>query len=738
MLDSFFKPKSVAVIGASREEGKTGHSILSNLINSKLVLAGLPSNGSIGGSKRGFPGKIFPVNPKSSEILGLKTFPSVLDADSDIDLAIIVIPPKFIPAALDDCAKKGVRSAIIISAGFKETGAEGARLEKEIVSKAKALGIRLLGPNCLGLIDTNSNLNASFAKGMPPKGRIAFFSQSGALCTAILDWAIGTNVGFSKFISLGNKADLSEIDLLEYLANDDETSVILGYLEGIENGKAFMDIAKKAVQKKPVILIKAGGTQAGARAASSHTGTLAGSDKAFNAAFFQTGIIRAMSIEELFDYAILFAEQPLPQGSRLAIITNAGGPGIIAADAVENTKGIEMAQFSSDTLDSLRQKLPPTAGLFNPVDVIGDAKSDRYKDALNIVLNDNNVDAGLVLLTPQAMTDVDNIARAVVGVIAPFIPLLWGQISNLSPQGDRGRIASTNSQKTIMTSFMGEVSVRNAVNILQENGVPNYPYPERAVRSFARMAQYVETLKLPDDKPVSFNVDKARAEDILKKAVDNGKAIILDEAKSIIEAYGFKTPDAVLAETSNEAVKAAEKLGYPVVMKIASPDIIHKTEVGGVRVGLKDKREVKKAFLEMTSKAKRHIPNAIILGVNIQKMVKGKEVILGMSHDRSFGPLIMFGLGGIYVEVMKDVAFRVAPFLRRDVESMLEEVKGFPILKGVRGEKKSDINALINAILRLSQLVTDFPEIIEMDINPLMVLPEGEGVVAVDVRMGIG
>ncbi|MBI3399487.1 MAG: CoA-binding protein, partial [Deltaproteobacteria bacterium] len=415
MLDSFFKPKSVAVIGASREEGKTGNSILANLINNKLALAGPPSNGSIGGSKRGFPGKIFPVNPKASEILGLQTFSSLENIDSAIELAIIVIPPKLISSVLDECAKKGINAAIVISAGFKETGAEGARLEREIASKAKKLGIRLLGPNCLGLIDTNSMLNASFAKGMPPKGRIAFFSQSGALCTAILDWAIGANVGFSKFISLGNKADLSEIDLLEYLADDDETSVILGYLEGIENGRAFMDIAKNTVKKKPVILIKAGGTGAGARAASSHTGTLAGSDKAFHAAFLQAGIIRAMTIEELFDYAILFAEQPLPEGNRLAIITNAGGPGIIAADCVENTKGIEMAQFSSDALGNLRQKLPPTAGIFNPVDVIGDAKSDRYKDALDIVLNDNNVDAGLVLLTPQAMTDVDIIAQVIVG-----------------------------------------------------------------------------------------------------------------------------------------------------------------------------------------------------------------------------------------------------------------------------------------------------------------------------------
>ncbi|MEK7850343.1 MAG: CoA-binding protein, partial [Deltaproteobacteria bacterium] len=357
MLEGFFSPKSVAVVGASREEGKTGHSIISNIV------------------KYGFPGKIYPVNPKASEIMCLKSYPNLTSIEAEVDLAVIVIPPKFALDTIDECVNKGIKSVVIISAGFKEVGGEGRRLEADVVARARGHGIRLLGPNCLGLIDTSSKLNASFAAGMPPKGKIAFFSQSGALCTAILDWAIGNNVGFSKFISLGNKADLSELELIEYLADDPETSVILGYLEGVEKGPEFMDAARRATKKKPLIITKAGGTAAGARAASSHTGTLAGADRAFQAAFDQTGIIRAMSIEDLFDYALSFSNQSIPEGPQLAIITNAGGPGIIAADACERF-GVELAELSGDTINKLRESLPPVAGFFNPVDVIGDARAD--------------------------------------------------------------------------------------------------------------------------------------------------------------------------------------------------------------------------------------------------------------------------------------------------------------------------------------------------------------------------
>mgnify|MGYP001615239516 CR=1 FL=1 len=608
---------------------------------------------------------------------------------------------------------KGIKSVVIISAGFKEVGGEGRRLEADVVARARGHGIRLLGPNCLGLIDTSSKLNASFAAGMPPKGKIAFFSQSGALCTAILDWAIGNNVGFSKFISLGNKADLSELELIEYLADDPETSVILGYLEGVEKGPEFMDAARRATKKKPLIITKAGGTAAGARAASSHTGTLAGADRAFQAAFDQTGIIRAMSIEDLFDYALSFSNQSIPEGPQLAIITNAGGPGIIAADACERF-GVELAELSGDTINKLRESLPSVAGFFNPVDVIGDARADRYGAAVDAVLSDPNVNGALVILTPQAMTEVEKTAEIVA--------------------------AKSGSGKTLMASFMGDASMKGALDILRRGWVPNYTYPERGIKSFATMVRYAQWLKEPEPVIVTFDVNREKVKEIFVSARVEGRLELGEkEAREVIKAYGFRIPKAMLAKTSEEAAIVAKGIGFPVVMKIASPDILHKTEVGGVRVGLASEEEVERAFLEITSNAARLMPKALIWGVSIQEMVKrGKEVIIGMSKDHNFGPLLMFGLGGIYVEVLKDVSFRIAPVGRTDVGRMIMEIKSFPLLKGVRGEAPADIEALMEAIQRLSQLVTDFPEIIEMDINPLVVLPKGEGVIAIDARMTLG
>jgi acetyltransferase len=695
MLEGFFNPSSVAVVGASREEGKTGHSIISNIV------------------RYGFPGRIYPVNPKASEVLGLKAYPNLTSIEGDVDLAVIVIPPRFVLDAIDECAKKGTKSAIIISAGFKETGGEGKRLEVELLGKAKGYGIRLLGPNCLGLIDTSSRLNASFAAGMPPKGKIAFFSQSGALCTAILDWAIGNNVGFSKFVSLGNKADLSELELIQFLADDPGTSVILGYLEGVERGRDFMDAARKAAKKKPLIVVKAGGTAAGARAASSHTGTLAGADRAFQAAFDQSGIIRAMSIEELFDYALSFSGQPLPAGPRLAIVTNAGGPGIIAADACERFN-VQLAELSGETINRLREALPPVAGFFNPVDVIGDARADRYDAALNAVLSDPNVNGALVILTPQAMTEV-------------------GKTADIASK-------STNIGKPLIASFMGEASIKGASETLRESGIPNYPYPERGVKAFATMVRYSQWLKEPEPVIEAFDAERDKVKEIFSFARGEGRLELGEkEAREVIKAYGFRVPKGMMARTSEEAVIIARGIGFPVVMKIASPDILHKTEVGGVRVGLSSEDEVERAFLEITSNAARLMPRALIWGVSVQEMVKkGKEVIIGMSKDHNFGPLLMFGLGGIYVEVLRDVSFRVAPIGRADAERMITEIRSFPLLKGVRGEAPADIESLVEAIQRLSQLVTDFPEIIEMDVNPLLVLPKGEGVMAIDARMTLG
>ena len=695
MLDGFFKPKAVAVVGASREEGKVGFSITMNLIRGR------------------FPGPIYPVNPKANEILGLPSYADVKDLPPDADLAVLVIPPKACLPALEACAAKGIRYAIVISAGFKEVGGEGADLEKALRTRVRELGIRVVGPNCLGVIDTKSCLNATFAAGMPPVGEIGFFSQSGALCTAILDWAIGNEVGFSKFISLGNKADSSEVDFIEALAADPETRVVIGYIEGVENGQRFMEVAKAASRKKPLIIVKSGRTTAGARAASSHTGTLAGSDRAFTAAFRQAGVLRADSIEELFDFARAFAYQPLPNGPNLCIVTNAGGPGIIAADAVERSL-VKMASLTPATVERLRVALPPTAALYNPVDVIGDAKEDRYRAALDAVAADPGVDGVLALSTPQAMTDYDKFAEAA------------GQ-------------AATAGGKTLFAAFMGEASLTKARAILRQYSVPQYPYPEPAVKTFEAMVKYQNWLNSAPAAPREFSVDRTRVAQCFEDVRRQGRNQLGErEAREVISAYGFRLPQNVLTRTVDEAVATAARIGYPVALKIVSPDILHKTDVGGVRLNLQDADAVAQGFQGIDASVRRFFPTAVIQGIAVQEMVAGgKEVILGMTRDPSFGPLLMFGLGGIYVEVLKDVAFRVAPIGPDEAEAMIREIQSFPLLRGVRGEKPSDMPAMVEALGRLSQLCVDFPEILELDVNPLLVKPEGGGAVAIDARLAL-
>jgi acetyltransferase len=693
VLKHFFQPQSVAVLGASRVPGKIGYDLLKNLIQS------------------GYRGKLFPIHPTASEIQGLKAYPQLLAVDQPIDLLIYLIPPQLILSTLDDCEKKNIQAVIAISAGFKEIGSTGAQLERAMIKRAQELNIRILGPNCLGLIDTASHLNATFAPGMPSKGNMAFFSQSGALCIAILDWALGEGVGFSKFVSLGNKADLDEIDFMQFLADDPATRVILGYLEGISNGKAFIEMAGEAARKKPVIIVKAGGTAAGAKAASSHTGSLAGSERSIRAAFQQAGIIRAETVSELFDYALAFAYQPIAQGQRIAVVTNSGGPGIMAADAIERYN-LTLASFTKKTHDQLRSSLPDIASIYNPVDIIGDAREDRYYKSLKLIFKDPNVDGVLVILTPTAVIDVKETARIVAEL-------------------------SAKNSKPVLTSFMGKVSVEEGIKILQKNKIPNYSYPENAVKVFRIMADYRRWLNTPIPAYKTFKTQRKKVE---KMFVKTKKERILNlgeyEARDVIASYGFRTPKSSLALTSREAIAAAEKIGYPVVMKIVSPEILHKTDVGGVRVGIENKTQVEEAFFEITSKSRQYLPHATILGVSIQEMVGGgKEVILGMSRDVQFGPLIMFGLGGIYVEVLKDVSFRIAPLSVKDADEMIREIHAFPLLSGFRGEKPADLIALRECLLRLSQLVTDFPDIIEMDINPLLVKPEGEGAIAADARI---
>ncbi|MFB3818518.1 MAG: acetate--CoA ligase family protein [Candidatus Methylomirabilales bacterium] len=695
MLDGFFAPRAVAVVGASRHQSKVGHSIVSNLV------------------RGGFPGPIYPVNPKADEILGLRCYADVRDLPPDTELAVLVIPPKACLPALESAAARGIRWAIVISAGFKEVGGEGAALEKALRARVRELGLRVLGPNCLGVIDTRSRLNATFAAGMPPRGAIAFFSQSGALCTAILDWAVGNHVGFSKFISLGNKADTSEVDFIEALARDPDTRVILGYIEGVEHGRRFMEVAQAASRLKPLIMVKSGGTAAGARAASSHTGTLAGSEKAFSAAFRQAGVLRAESIEELFNYARAFACQPLPAGPNLCIVTNAGGPGIIAADAVERSAA-KLASLRPETVERLRTALPPTAALYNPVDVIGDATEQRYRAALEIVSADANVHGVLALSTPQAMTDNDRFAEVV------------GQ-------------AAARSGKTFCAAFMGEASLAKAREVLRSHGVPHYPFPEPAVKTFEAMVRYRAWTETRPSPPARFPLDEARVAALFAAARREGRTQLGErEAREVIAACGFRLPQQALARTVDEAVEAARRIGFPVALKILSPDILHKTDVGGVRLRLADADAVAEGFTAIDASVRRFFPHAVIQGIAVQEMiVGGKEVILGMTRDPQFGPLLMFGLGGIYVEVLQDVAFRVAPIGPDEAEAMVREIRSFPLLRGVRGERPSDMPALVEALGRLSQLSLAFPEIVELDVNPLLVRPEGEGAVAVDARLAL-
>lgn len=691
MLDSLFNPSSVAVIGASKDPKKVGYSVLHNLI------------------QFGYGGKLYPINPNADKILDLPAYPKVSAIGVGVDMAVIAVPARFVPEALLDCVPAGVKAAVVLSAGFKETGHEGIKLEEEIGRISRENNIRLLGPNCLGVINTSNNMNASFAGDMLPPGRTAFFSQSGALGIAILDWALGNRMGFSKFISLGNKSDLNEIDFIEYFMEDPETDVILGYIEDVVDGKRFMEAAKKATKVKPIILIKSGGTAAGARAASSHTGALAGSETAFNAAFKQTGIIRAQGIQDLFDGAQAFSSGKLPAGKGLLIVTNAGGPGILAADMSERS-GISLPQMTRETLDAVAPLLPSTASLYNPVDIIGDAGSERYAVVLDRAVNDPNVDGILVILTPQAMTDVENTADIVIRTA--------------------GRTA-----KPVIASFIGEKKVRASIEKLKAAAVPCFSYPELAVSAFRRLYDFNMWKNSPAEPVVSGSFNRDAAGALIAKALKTGRYELgEDTAMDILANYGFTFPERALARSAGEASAIAERLGFPLVMKISSPDILHKTDVGGVRVNIASEAAAADAFTDITSNVTRLMPNAYINGVMMYEMIKGgKEVILGVTYDRTFGHMIMFGLGGIYVEVLKDVAFRIAPVSRAEAFAMVGEIRTAALLKGARGEKPADMEAILDGITGVSSIISDFPSIRELDINPLVAM--NRGAFALDARI---
>ncbi|MDD5458837.1 MAG: acetate--CoA ligase family protein [Phycisphaerae bacterium] len=695
-LEKFFEPKSVAIIGTSRQPGKVGHEILKNIIDG------------------GYKGKIFGVNPKTEEVEGIKCYKSLTEIGEVPDLAVIVIPAKFVISTLEECGKLGTKAVIVITAGFKEIGKAGAELEKELAKIARRYGIRVIGPNCLGIVAPGSKLNASFGGDLPDSGGIGYISQSGALLASILDMANTNHIGFSKLVSIGNKADVDELDVIESLDEDPETKVIAGYLESIGNGDAFVRAAERITHHKPIVLIKAGGTAAGAKAASSHTGSLAGGETAYEAVFARSGIIRCNSIKQQFDYAQAFACSPMPNGARVAVITNAGGPGIMTADAIER-QGLTFAKPSKETIAKLAEQLPAAANLYNPIDILGDALADRYEFAIDTVLDDENVDAIVVLLTPQAMTQSLETAEALI------------------------KIAKKKNSKPIFACFLGAAKVSDALKLLRVNNIPQYDSPENAVDTLRVMNNYVRWKNRPKRVVKLFGVNRRKVETIIEKHLRQGIREVGEmEAKEILEAYGFKTPKGSIATTADQAANIAETLGYPVVLKIWSPDIIHKSDVGGVKVGLKSAAEVKDAFDLMMYRIPKKIPNAHILGVLVQEMCKGgKEVILGMNRDPQFGPLMMFGMGGTMVEVLKDVSFYLAPLTTDEARQMLKNTRTYRMLEGVRGEEGVDIDAIAEGLQRLSQLVTEFPQIKEMDINPYVVGRAGITPIAVDARMSV-
>ncbi|MCX8199336.1 MAG: acetate--CoA ligase [Sulfolobales archaeon] len=698
MNNSLFNPRSVAVIGASREPTKVGYTLLNNIINS------------------GYRGNIYPVNPKADEVLGLKCYKSISEVPGEVDLAIIAVPAQVALEVAEECGRRGVKYLTVISAGFKEVGSEGADRERELVNIAKKYRMRILGPNCLGFIDSYTPLNATFAAVTPRRGRIAFVSQSGALITAILDWSIKRGIGFSKIVSLGNKADLDEVYFIQAIGEDIETKVILLYVESIERGKEFVDVAKQTSMKKPIVVLKGGVTEAGARAAMSHTGAMTGGFTAYEVAFKKAGILIANTISELFDYAMAFSNQSIPAGSNIAIVTNAGGPGIITTD-LSLKAGLRLSSFSPSTINSLRSKLPPAAAIYNPVDVLGDARADRYRNALDIVLSDEDVNGLIVILTPQAMTEPIDTAKAIIEVSKKYLG------------------------KPVIAVFIGGEAVREAADLLINEGIPCFDLPERAVIALSglcRYRSYLDELEKVIEKYVKFyDVDAARAREIINIARSDGRRALLEiEARELMRAYGIPVPPAFLAKSEDEAINAANKMGYPVALKISSPQILHKTDVGGVVLNINSDAEVREAYRTILSRVSRYAPKAMLYGVTVQKMVpKGREVIVGLTKDQVFGHMIMFGLGGIYANVFRDVSFRLTPVTPSEAMDMIKETKAYAILKGIRGEAPADVASIVNVILRLSQLVQDVPEIVEMDINPLFVYNEGEGCIALDVKV---
>ncbi len=697
-LHTIFYPQSVAVVGTNKVTGTVPGDIFVNILQA------------------GFQGVIYPVSPREKSIGGVKAYKYIIDIPDEVDLAVIVFPSSVCKLALEQCGQKGIKSVIIISAGFREVGEKGLAKEKELLEIACKYNISFIGPNCLGVINTDpiSRLNASFARKYPDEGSIAFLSQSGALCTAVLDYARAKNIGFSKFVSFGNKADISEIELLYYLMEDEKTKVILLYLEEITDGPGLMKAARHVIEKshKPVLIIKSGRTMAGASAAASHTGSLAGKDEICDAAFKQAGIIRCDNIEEMFNIAIAFVYQPAPKSNKIAIITNAGGPGVLITDAAIK-EGLELAKFSDDTTASLKKSLPTTANINNPVDVIGDARADRYVAAISAVFKDENVDGVFVILTPQSMTDIDSIATEITKVASQF-------------------------DKPIYASFMGQADVASGIKILEHNDIPHYVLPESMCRPFKTVYHFNHHIIQKKNVFLdSHHQENEKAVVFLENALEDGKKYLNEyDASALLELYNLPVIEKKMATSEQEAAEFSKKIGFPVVMKVISHDVVHKYDVGGVVLDIQNEEQARKTFTQITENVHKKKPNAKVEGVQISKQIKkGTEVILGIKKDPAFGAMVMFGIGGIFVEIFKDVSFRIAPVDKKTALEMIQEIRASELLTGVRGTQPADLEALADTLEKISMLGADCPQIEELDINPLIVLEDGEGCFVADTKI---
>lgn len=690
-LTPFFEPNGVAIIGASANPRKLSHGILRNLVNST------------------YAGGVYPVNPNESEILGKPCFKDISAVPDPVDLAVMIVPAPATPEILTACGERGIRGVIIISGGFKEVGTSGLDLEQQCLDIAHQYKMRLIGPNCVGAMNLINGLNTTFISGTPAVGGIGFLSQSGAICGGVVDFVHGKKVGFSHFLSLGNEADVTETDIIEYLGEDPHTRVIAAYVEEIRDGRRFLEVARKVSPKKPIVLLKAGRSSAGARAISSHTGSLAGSMMAYRAAFKQAGVIEVLNFSELFDVALAFSTQPLPAGTRAAILTNAGGPTAIASDSL-STHGFSLGDLSDSTRALFRQHLNPAAQVNNPVDMLGGAEPQDYALAVKAALDDPQIDVVIPLLVPQALVSPAGVAQAIVD-------------------------ASHGSGKTVLACILGDESVGEARVVLQGNNIPMYVYPETPGVVLSAMNRYKDWLQaIPAAAQPLPGVDQAAAAQILAAAA--GGSLGEAQTRPLLEAYGIPVVAGAFAESSAAAVSAARKLGYPLVMKIVSPDILHKSDVGGIRLNLASDAEVAAAFDDLMAAVAAARPQASLEGVLLEKMApRGQEVIVGMKREKGFGPLLMFGLGGIYVELFKDVSFRLAPISPAEALSMIHETAAGRLLTGFRGQPKADLDAVVNCLCRLSQLALDFPQIQEIEVNPLLVFSEGQGALALDGRV---